>query len=93
MVQFLNIIALLGAVAGGITLLGTFASSKSAPQEAAGAAIAVALAVIPYVFARSVQIVRDRRDRAQHWDRVLDKLDAIERAADRAQRAAAKSGD
>ncbi len=86
MVQFLNIVALLGAVAGGVTLFGTFAGSKSAPQEAAGAAIAVALAVIPYVFARAVQIVVDRRSHAQNLERALDKLDAIERAVDRGQR-------
>ena len=87
MVQFLNIVALLGAVAGGFTLFATVGAAKGAPQEAAGAAMAVALAIIPYVFARAVQIVVDRREQNEHRSRVLDRLDSLERAFDRRARA------
>lgn len=52
---FLWVIACLGAVAGGLTLVGTFLGAASAPQQAAGAAFAAALAVVPYVFARGVE--------------------------------------
>jgi hypothetical protein len=38
-----------------VILLGTLATAKGAPQEAAGAAIALAVAVIPYVFTRAIE--------------------------------------
>ncbi len=40
--------ALIGSALGGITLLATGVVADSSTQEAAGASIAVALAVIPY---------------------------------------------
>ena len=86
MIQFLNIIALLGAVAGGFTLFATFGAAKGAPQEAAGAALALAFAVIPYVFARAVQIVIERKERSEYQARVIDRLDSLERAIDRRTR-------
>lgn len=46
-------LVIVGALLGGFTLLAVV-SAQSAPQEAALAAIAVALAVIPYCFARAV---------------------------------------
>lgn len=42
------IIAAIGAVLGTLTLFLTLAASKGAPQEAAGAAIALAFTIIPY---------------------------------------------
>jgi hypothetical protein len=42
------IIAAIGAVFGVLTLFLTLAASKGAPQEAAGAAIALAFTIIPY---------------------------------------------
>ena len=48
------IIAIIGSVFGGLTLLLTFMSADSAPQEAAGAALALGLAAIPYCFARAI---------------------------------------
>lgn len=45
---FIGVMAFLGAVLGGIILFLTMAGSRGAPQEAAGAAIAIAFAVIPY---------------------------------------------
>jgi hypothetical protein len=38
-----------------VVLLGTLATSTGAPQQAAGAAVAVAVAVIPYVFTRAIE--------------------------------------
>lgn len=50
---------ILGAVLGGLIVLLTLASSKGAPQEAAGFAFACATAIIPYVFTRAVLAMRD----------------------------------
>lgn len=44
---------LAGAIIGGLEFLGMMAAAASAPQQAAGAAMAVAWAVIPYAFARA----------------------------------------
>lgn len=52
------IFVLLGAVLGGMTALSAFAAT-SAPQQAAAAAIGVALAVIPYCFARACHFLRE----------------------------------
>lgn len=49
------VLTLIGAIFGGLTILITLATSKGAPQEAAGFAMACALAVVPYVFTRAVQ--------------------------------------
>jgi hypothetical protein len=45
----------IGCLIGGMFLFMAVTSANGAPQEAAGAAIAVAFAVIPYCFARSIQ--------------------------------------
>ena len=50
------LIALLGSLVGGLIMVVTLSSSNGAPQEAAGAAIAVGFAVIPYCFARCLQL-------------------------------------
>jgi len=47
------LVAFAGAVAGAVSLALVLMTATGAPQEAAGAAIACALAVIPYVLARS----------------------------------------
>jgi hypothetical protein len=39
---------------GALMLLLTFAASNGAPQEAAGAALAIGMAAIPYCFARAL---------------------------------------
>jgi len=46
-------ITIVGSVLGLSTLFMTLMGASGAPQEAAGAAIAVALAVIPYCVARA----------------------------------------
>jgi hypothetical protein len=48
------IITFFAACAAGLMLFGTFKTASSAPQEAAGAALAIAVAIIPYVFTRAV---------------------------------------
>lgn len=50
----LEIITYIGCALGALMLLGTFAAS-GAPQEAAGAAMAVAFCVIPYCITATVQ--------------------------------------
>lgn len=50
---------LLGSIAASIVFLLTIARAESAPQEAAGFAMACALAVVPYVFARAIDLARD----------------------------------
>ena len=44
-------LAILGALVGGLSLLMTWATAGSAPQQAAGAAMAAAVAIIPYCLA------------------------------------------
>lgn len=51
--RILWIIPVLGAIFGGVELL-SFFSATSAPQQAAAASLAVALAVIPYCLMRSL---------------------------------------
>jgi uncharacterized membrane protein YvbJ len=48
------IIPILGAGAGGLVLVAGMTTAGSAPQEAVVCALACAIAIIPYVFARAV---------------------------------------
>lgn len=61
---FLWVVTLVGAVVGGLIFIGTTFGAKSAPQEAAGYAMAVACVVIPYVFTRACEGLTD-------WQRKL----------------------
>lgn len=49
------ILPIIGALLGALVFVLTIGSAKGAPQEAAGFAMAMALAVIPYVLVRAVQ--------------------------------------
>lgn len=61
--------AAFGAICGLLTMMFGYASAKSAPQEAAIAAMAVAAAVVPYVFARSLQLFgQHERDERRHQE-------------------------
>ena len=51
--KLVYVLPFLGAILGGMQLLSSLIAT-SAPQQAAGAAMAAALAVIPYVFARAL---------------------------------------
>lgn len=73
---FLYFMPVLGSLAGTLTLFITWAGAKSAPQEAAGFAMASALAIIPYVFARAIDLSSDARDRLARRQ-----TDATEKAA------------
>lgn len=53
MLAFCWMLTIIGVVFGALVLFGTFAAAKGAPQEAAGATLAVALVVLPTVFARA----------------------------------------
>lgn len=52
--KFLWLLTFVGSFIGGLMNLFALFGSNTAPQEAAGAAMAVACAVIPYCMARSV---------------------------------------
>lgn len=56
--MFVAVFPLLGALLGGLQFVDTVVRATSAPQEAAGMATACAWAVIPYVFARSIEMLR-----------------------------------
>lgn len=53
--SFLWICTLLASVLAGLVLVASVVGAKGAPQEAAGAAIALCVAVIPYVFTRAIE--------------------------------------
>jgi len=52
LLAWLGVIA--GAAVGGTFVVFALTGAESAPQEAAGAAIGIAIAVIPYVIARAM---------------------------------------
>jgi hypothetical protein len=58
------IITLFGSGLGVLMLLATLFFSDGAPQEAAGAAISVAFAVIPYCLARAISEMEIKGDEA-----------------------------
>ena len=58
--QILWILVVFGCLIGVVSLAEAIFST-AAPQQAAGAAIAVACAVIPYCFARACHVLTDRK--------------------------------
>jgi ABC-type phosphate transport system permease subunit len=46
-------LAAVGSLVGGIVFFDALVSSNGAPQQAAGAALAIGFGVLPYVFARA----------------------------------------
>jgi hypothetical protein len=54
------ILVIITSSLGAITLLLTLGSSESAPQEAAGAGLAIGMAAIPYCLARAVGELRQK---------------------------------
>lgn len=53
-VRFFWLISLVSALAGGLAAIAMISGATGAPQEAAGAAIACVIAIVPYVFARAL---------------------------------------
>lgn len=51
------VLTIIGTLIGGFFLLNALMLADSAPQQAAGAAIAIAFGVLPYCFARAVERV------------------------------------
>jgi hypothetical protein len=53
MAKFFWVLTVLGGLFSAFALTVTLASANGAPQEAAGAAVSCAIAIIPYVLARA----------------------------------------
>ncbi len=51
--RFIWILPLFGSLIAGLEFFNSLISATSAPQQAAGAAMAMGWAVLPYVFARA----------------------------------------
>lgn len=77
MKTFCWIITLICCIIAGLTLVATMTSSNGAPQEAAGAAIACAVVVIPYVFTRAVTELSTSRLEKQN-DQIISLLQTRE---------------
>lgn len=77
----------LGSILGLFILAATVVFSDSAPQQAAGAALAVACAVIPYVFSRACEslFVARRTTKADALD-TTTRLGRIAAEHERAER-------
>lgn len=75
--NFFNIVTRIGAVLGALVLLTGVSGAKGAPQEAAAAAIAIALGVLPYVMYRVLQISRDAEEQKAHNTAILQRIDTL----------------
>lgn len=60
MVSLFYLVTAISTSIGAFVLVVGLAAATGAPQEAAVAALAIAMAVIPYVFTRCIQISLDR---------------------------------
>lgn len=76
----MRIFGMVGAVLGFLVLLAGMFVSNGAPQEAAMAAMACGLAVIPYVGWRASQIADNERERRKFQKELLDRLEALEKS-------------
>lgn len=81
MVQISYIITLISACFGLLVLIFGFSGAQSAPQEAAATALAIALAVIPYVFSRCLQISADRARSIKDAAALLDAIRSLKNDA------------
>jgi hypothetical protein len=67
MTKFFFVVTILSSCGAALLLAFAFMSDGSAPQQAAMAAMAAAMAVIPYVFTRSFQLMEDNEASRVHW--------------------------
>lgn len=72
---FVWILTLIGTLASAFVIVATMAGAHSAPQEAAGYAMACALSIVPYVFARAGEAVI-KASRKDATDRIVDAIEA-----------------
>jgi len=70
------LVTLLGACAGGISIITTALMATSAPQQAAGYACACALAVVPYVFTRAAHMLQTESG-AKETTRIVAAVDRV----------------
>jgi hypothetical protein len=59
------LICIFACLIAGLVLYITVTSSEGAPQEAAGAAVACAIVIIPYIFARAFEKMPGPRNKAK----------------------------
>lgn len=74
-------LTLLSTLLAALVVLFTTATGQSAPQQAAGYALACALAVVPYVFTRAAQAIKGP-DRGESTRRIVE---SIERSRPKAE--------
>ena len=63
------------SVIGGVLLVASFGAS-GAPQQAAGAAIAIGLSVIPYVISRANQEIDREARKGELKDEILNEIES-----------------
>lgn len=85
MISLLQLLTVGGALAGALVFFVGMSGARGAPQEAAAAAAAVALAVIPYVLLRCAQLADAKRERDKSTERLMDALRSVERAVEKSQ--------
>ena len=78
------LLPILGSMASGLIVFGTMLGSASAPQEAAGYAMACAFSIVPYVFVRSVMAMTDDNsfEQLKKISGLLEKIEAGRDASD-----------
>lgn len=85
-------VTVLASIAAGFVMIGTGLGAKSAPQEAAGYAMACAFAIVPYVFSRAAQLGSQKSSDhntkliVEAIDRLARKMSEIETRVDQIQR-------
>jgi hypothetical protein len=74
---------LLGAAGGGITFMETLSGATGAPQQAAGAAMALAMAAIPYVIMRCFSTSLASVESSEMLDALKSQRDLLQRLVER----------
>ena len=69
MIQLFYALTVLGTLIGGYEFLSMLSNAESAPQQAAGAAMAIGWALIPYILARSCHEVERLKREMVSWDK------------------------
>lgn len=80
MLTFFYSVTAISSVVGALLLAFTVAGSQSAPQQAAGAAMAIGFAIVPYVFSRCIQIIVSETYRREENATLVTHLIALEAA-------------